>query len=100
MNKSLRKPAPDGMVRIPGGTFTMGSDVHYPEEAPAHRVTVGAFDMDVTAVTNRQFAVFVAETGYVTVAERPLDPGAYPHAAPHELLPGSTVFRMTRALFR
>jgi len=34
--------APAGMVRIPGGAFRMGSDRHYPEEAPAHRVTVDA----------------------------------------------------------
>ena len=51
--------------------------------------------MDETTVTNRQFAAFVAATGYVTVAERPLDPAVYPNAAPHELLPGSVVFHMT-----
>jgi formylglycine-generating enzyme len=89
-----RGVAPE-MRRIPAGTFLMGSDHHYPEEAPAHRVRVTAFEMDETAVTNRQFAAFVAATGYLTVAERPLDPAAYPDAAPHELLPGSTVFHMT-----
>jgi sulfatase modifying factor 1 len=95
MNKPMRQAASDGMRRIPGGTFLMGSDRHYPEEAPAHRVRVAPFLMDETCVTNRQFAAFVAETGYVTVAERPLDPAAYPAAAPHELLPGAVVFHMT-----
>ena len=65
---------------MPGGTFTMGSDAHYPEEAPAHRVRVDGFAIDATAVTNAQFAAFVAATGYVTVAERPLDPADFPGA--------------------
>jgi formylglycine-generating enzyme required for sulfatase activity len=47
----------------------MGSDRHYPEEAPAHRVTVDGFWMDRTPVTNRQFRQFVEDTGYVTFAE-------------------------------
>ena len=58
-----------GMRSVPGGTFRMGSDVHYPEEAPAHRVTVDGFWIDRTPVTNREFRRFVAATGYVTVAE-------------------------------
>ena len=78
MNKPMRQAATEGMRRIPGGTFLMGSDRHYPEEAPAHRVRVAPFEMDETCVTNRQFAAFVAATGYVTVAERPLDPAVYP----------------------
>ena len=49
----------DGMILVPGGTFRMGSDKHYPEEAPVHRVTVGAFWIDRTPVTNRQFKEFV-----------------------------------------
>ena len=57
------------MIWIPGGTFGMGSDKHYPEEAPAHRVTVDGFWMDPTPVTNRQFREFVDATGYVTFAE-------------------------------
>jgi formylglycine-generating enzyme len=57
-----------GMIRIPGGTFRMGSDKHYPEEAPVHRVTVDAFWMDRTPVTNRQFKEFVRTTGHVTSA--------------------------------
>ena len=95
MNKPMRPAATEGMRRIPGGTFLMGSDRHYPEEAPAHRVRVAPFEIDETCVTNRQFAAFVAATGYVTVAERPLDPAVYPTAAPHELLPGAVVFHMT-----
>lgn len=51
--------AVDGMLRIPGGTFRMGSDKHYPEEAPAHRVTVSEFWIDRTPVTNQQFREFV-----------------------------------------
>jgi formylglycine-generating enzyme required for sulfatase activity len=73
----------------------MGSDSHYMEERPAHRVRVSPFWMDETAVTNAQFARFVEETGYVTVAERPLDPAMYPGAKPENLLPGSLVFHMT-----
>jgi len=73
----------------------MGSDRHYPEEAPARRTQVGQFDIDETAVTNRAFAQFVAATGYVTVAERPPDPAHYPGAPAHLLVPGSLVFRMT-----
>jgi len=83
------------MVRIPGGTFLMGSEVHYPEEAPQHRVHVDAFWMDATTVTNAQFAAFVAATGYVTVAERPLDADLYPGAKPENLQPGGLVFHMT-----
>ena len=87
--------APPSMAWIPGGTFLMGSDRHYPEERPAQRVSVGGFWMDRTAVTNAQFAAFVAATGHLTVAERPLDPRLYPGAEPAMLAPGSLVFRMT-----
>lgn len=85
--------AHEDMVWIPGGTFLMGSDHHYPEEAPTHHVTVDGFWMDRYAVTNAQFQRFVEETGYVTVAERPLDPRDYPGAPPELLVPGSVVFR-------
>jgi formylglycine-generating enzyme len=85
-------PGPD-MVWIPGGTFVMGSDQHYPEEAPAHPVSVGGFWMDRHTVTNQQFARFVAKTGYVTVAEQTPDPADYPGAKPELLVPASTVFR-------
>src|SRR5690348_5123902 len=64
------RDAPANMVRIPGGTFRMGSDRHYAEEAPAHRVTVSEFFIDRTPVTNRQFKEFVRATGHVTVAEK------------------------------
>ena len=70
------------MIRIPGGTFRMGSDRFYPEEAPVRETTVGAFLMDACTVTNAEFARFVDETKYVTVAERPVDPAAYPAPSP------------------
>ncbi len=70
-------PSRRGMVRIAGATFQMGSDKHYPEEAPAHRARVDGFWMDTHAVTNREFKRFVEATGYVTVAERPADPADY-----------------------
>ena len=84
------------MMSIPGGTFRMGSDRHYPEEAPAHRVAVGAFWIDCTPVTNRQFRQFVEATGYVTVAEIAPEPESYPGALPHMLRPGSLVFTPPR----
>ena len=73
------------MVWIEGGTFRMGSDRHYPEEAPVHRVTVDGFWIDRTPVTNRQFREFVEATGHVTFAEIPPDPKDYPGALPHML---------------
>jgi sulfatase modifying factor 1 len=86
----------DGMVWIPAATFLMGSDAHYPEEAPTHRAAVDGFWIDRHEVTNRQFARFVRDTGYVTVAERPLDPADFPGAPAENLLPGSLVFTPTR----
>jgi formylglycine-generating enzyme len=80
------------MIAIPGGTFRMGSDKHYPEEAPVHRVTVDGFWMDRTPVTNREFRKFVEATGYVTFAEIAPDPKDYPGALPHMLKAGSLVF--------
>lgn len=85
-----------GMVWIPGGTFRMGSEDHYPEEAPVHSASVDGFWMDKFQVTNAQFAMFVSKTGYVTVAERPPDPELYPDAPPENLVPGSLVFKMTK----
>jgi formylglycine-generating enzyme len=81
------------MARIPGGTFLMGSDHHYPEEAPAHKVTVDGFWIDRHTVTNAKFARFVRQTGHVTVAERPPNPADYPGAKPDMLIAASTVFR-------
>jgi formylglycine-generating enzyme len=82
----------DGMVQIVGGTFLMGSDSHYPEEAPVHPVTVDGFWIDRFAVTNADFAAFVEDTGYVTLAERPPNPEDYPGARPELLTPASVVF--------
>lgn len=80
------------MVWIPGGRFLMGSDHHYPEEGPTCHVSVDGFWIDRTAVTNAAFARFVAETGYVTLAERAADPTLYPDAPPEALAPASAVF--------
>jgi len=82
-----------GMVWIPGGVFMMGSDKYYPEEAPVRRVRVDGFLMDTCTVTNREFEQFVKETGYVTLAERPINPDDYPGALPEMLAPASTLFR-------
>ena len=81
------------MVWVPGGTFRMGSDDHYPEEAPAHLVAVGGFWMDRGAVTNDEFARFVHETGHVTVAEQVPEAADYPGARPEMLVAASSVFR-------
>ena len=85
-------PAVDGMVWVPGGTFLMGSDRHYPEEAPAHPVTVGGFWIDSRPVTNAEFTRFVRKTGHVTAAETAPDPADYPGARPDLLVPFSAVF--------
>lgn len=82
-------------VGLEGGTFRMGSDEHYPEEAPTHPVRVDRFRIDRFAVTNAQFATFVTATGYVTVAERRPDPALYPGAPRENLVPGSMVFTPT-----
>ena len=84
------------MIHVPGGTFRMGSDAHYPEESPVHRVTVDGFWIDPTPVTNRQFREFVGATGYVTFAEIAPDPKDYPGALPEMLRPSSLVFTPTR----
>ena len=81
------------MVWIPGGTFRMGSEQHYPEEAPAHNVSVGGFWMDRCTVTNADFQRFVEATGHVTLAERPANPDDYPGAKPELLAPSSVMFR-------
>lgn len=86
----------DDMVFIPGGTFRMGSDHHYPEEAPSHRVAVDRFCIDRTPVTNRQFKAFVKATGYLTTAQAPPDPRDYPGALPHMIYAGSLVFSPPR----
>jgi formylglycine-generating enzyme len=83
------------MVRIDAGTFRMGSTRFYPEEAPVCAVQVSGFSIDVHAVTNAEFAKFVRKTGYITVAERDLNPADYPGAPPENLVPGALVFHMT-----
>ncbi len=85
----------DELVWIEGGSFRMGSEDHYPEEAPVHTVAVDGFWIRPTQVTNRQFAEFVDATGYETVAERAPDPADYPGAPPENLVPGSLVFTGT-----
>ncbi|NNG97644.1 formylglycine-generating enzyme family protein [Gordonia araii NBRC 100433] len=83
------------LVEIPGGTFHMGSDAHYPEERPVHERTVEPFSIERHLVTNDQFAEFVADTGYVTVAEEEVDPAQFPGADPADLVPGALVFTKT-----
>jgi sulfatase modifying factor 1 len=82
------------MVDLPGGRFRMGS-VFFPEEGPVHEEWVGPFELDRFAVTNARFARFVDATGYVTLAERRLDPALFPGAALDSLEPGSLVFAAT-----
>jgi sulfatase modifying factor 1 len=89
-------PIHPGMVWIPGGTFRMGSERHYAEEAPSHRVTVSGFWIDRTPVTNAEFKTFVRATGHVTFAEIAPDPRNYPGSLPHLIFAGSLVFTPPR----
>jgi formylglycine-generating enzyme required for sulfatase activity len=84
---------PESMVRIPGGTFRIGADDQLPEERSAASVTVSSFCMDTHEVTNAQFSQFVQETGYVTVAERPLSVEQFPELSDAQRRPGSVVFQ-------
>jgi sulfatase modifying factor 1 len=84
---------PPDMVWVAGASFVMGSDDHYPEEGPAHEVSVDGFWIDQTPVTNAQFQRFVATTGHVTVAEQTPNAADYPGAKPELLVPASAVFR-------
>jgi formylglycine-generating enzyme len=98
-------PAPEGMVWIPGGEFSMGSDVDGEslcclpgvtrDAQPIHRVYVDGFWMDKTELTNAQFAKFVDATHYVTIAERTPTQEEFPTAPPENLVAGSTVFTPT-----
>lgn len=83
------------MVLIPAGIFTMGSDSFYPEEAPLRRVSVDAFWIDETPVTNRQFAQFVEATGHITTAEIAPKIEDYPGMLPGMDRAGSLVFHKT-----
>jgi formylglycine-generating enzyme required for sulfatase activity len=99
------KSPPRGMVWIPGGDYTMGTNdpESMANERPAHRVHVDGFWMDINTVTNDEFAKFVAATGYVTTAERAPDwdemkkqlPPDTPRPEAKVLVPGSLVFRPT-----
>jgi formylglycine-generating enzyme len=99
-------PAPEGMVWIPGGEFSMGCEdprtlphggrEGMPDARPIHRVSVDAFWMDRVEVTNRQYAAFVKATGYVTVAEHTPTAAEFPDAPPENLVAGSVVFAPTR----
>jgi len=103
-NNELRpEVAPEGMVWIPGGEFSMGARSPMDsndlvgmrattDSRPIHRVSVDGFWMDATEVTNEQFARFVKETQYITVAERTPTAADYPTAAPEDLKAGSVVF--------
>jgi sulfatase modifying factor 1 len=101
-SSSVPQPSPEGMVYIPGGEFSMGSlgptemvcggDQPMDDARPLHRVSVDAFFMDATEVTNEQFAQFVKATGYVTVAERKPTHEEFPDAPLENLLAGSVVF--------
>ncbi|WP_318312736.1 formylglycine-generating enzyme family protein [Flagellimonas crocea] len=100
---------PEGMVWIPGGEFVQGAvpndNMAMPHEKPAHKVYVDGFLMDKHEVTNDQFAKFVEETGYVTVAEREIDweemkkqlPEGTPKPHDSILKPGSLVFKKTKS---
>ena len=93
LQPQVEKPPSENMTWICGGEFLMGSNQHYPEEAPAHRVRVDGFWMDRYAVTNRDFERFVCATSYVTLAERPAKAEDYPGAAPELLAPSSILFK-------
>jgi len=83
------------LIELPGGAFRMGCTDFYPEETPVQTVTVDAVAIERHPVTNAQYAEFVADSGYVTVAERPLDPALYPGVPAADLQPGALVFRPT-----
>lgn len=82
----------DDMALLAGGVVWMGSDSHYPEEAPPHPATVLPFRIDRFTVTNSQFAAFVEATGHVSVAETMPQLRDYPSADPQLLMDGSICF--------
>jgi formylglycine-generating enzyme required for sulfatase activity len=83
------------MAWVPAGTFRMGSEDFYPEERPVRGVAMNGFWIDRHLVTVAEFRQFASETGYRTVAERPLDPADFPRVDPAKLVPGSLVFHKT-----
>ncbi len=90
-SSTMKSGNTEGMVLIKGGTYRMGSN-DFEDTRPLHQVTVSPFYMDEHEVTNAQFAQFVKATGYVTIAEQPLDPADYPGVPADKLQPGSAVF--------
>ena len=84
--------APEGMVWIPGGSFPMGSEAGQANEQPVHQVKVKGFWMDITEITNREFARFVDATGYITTCEKEFSPEEYPNAPPGSLRAGALLF--------
>ena len=93
-NATEQRAAAAAMTWIPAGTFLMGSEDFYPEERPLREVSVAGFWMDEHPVTAAQYRRFVRETGYVTVAERPLRADDYPDADPES--PRSRLARVRR----
>ena len=89
LRKNVQPTRYEGMVWVPDGTFIMGSDKTYPEEAPAHQETVAGFWIDQHEVTNAEFSEFVAATAYVTLAEQHRDEPNIPES---QRVPGSVVF--------
>ncbi|MBV8991876.1 MAG: SUMF1/EgtB/PvdO family nonheme iron enzyme [Solirubrobacterales bacterium] len=85
--------ATEGLCRIPGGEFSMGSEEFYPEELPIRNVRVESFWIDLHPVTVSEFRRFVEDTGYVTLAERRPDPADHPGVDPAALVAGSAVFQ-------
>jgi sulfatase modifying factor 1 len=93
---NLSEAAPhQGMAWVPGGAFALGDTV-YPAEGPISSAHVNGFWMDRHEVTNGEFAAFVAATGYVTQAERALDPATHAGVPPDMLKPGAVVFVMPK----
>ncbi|SMO54450.1 formylglycine-generating enzyme family protein [Solitalea koreensis] len=102
VNKIPVSKAPEGMVLIPGGEFSMGGinpvgmgdggnqTMH--DARPIHRVYVNSFYMDATEVTNIEFSAFVKATGYITIAEKAPTKEEFPTAPPENLVAGSVVF--------
>lgn len=83
------------LVDLPGSSYRMGSVDFYPEEGPVHTVSVAPFAIERHPVTNAQFGEFVSDTGYITIAERPLDAADFPGVPPGDLNPGALVFHPT-----
>jgi formylglycine-generating enzyme len=96
-SRSRRTSPTKGMVLLEGGEFLMGSDNFYPEERPVRHTTVDGFWIDQHPVTVAEFRRFVKATGYETLAERPPVAADYPDADPELLVPGSLVFKKSKA---